>query len=56
MAKKTARIKIHLKCGDCKQQNYTTSRNKMLEKKLALEKFCQHCGKHTAHTEVKKLK
>jgi len=56
MAKKISRIKIHLKCSECKEQNYTTTRSKTLEKKLELKKFCRHCKKHTTHTEVKKLK
>jgi len=56
MAKKTARIKVHLKCGECGEQNYTTSRNKLLEDKLELKKFCKRCGKHTLHKEEKKLK
>jgi len=56
MAKKTTRIKIHLKCSECGKQNYTTSRNKQLEKKLELKKFCKRCGKRTLHIEEKKLK
>jgi large subunit ribosomal protein L33 len=56
MAKKGLRIKIHLKCKECGEQNYTTSRNKDLKKKLELKKYCPRCGKHTVHVEEKKLK
>ena len=45
---------IHLSCGDCKRQNYTTSKNKKNTKeKLELKKFCPFCRKHTAHKEQK---
>jgi len=56
MATKTARIKIHLKCKECGEQNYTTSRNKDQKEKLELKKYCQRCRKHTLHVEEKKLK
>jgi len=56
MAKKISRIKIHLKCKNCGEQNYTTSRNKDQKEKLALKKYCKRCRKHTLHVEEKRLK
>jgi large subunit ribosomal protein L33 len=43
---------ISLSCEACKGKNYTTSKNKKNNpSKLALKKFCPHCGKHTVHKE-----
>jgi len=56
MAKKNLRVKIHLKCKECGEQNYTTARHRDMKEKLMLKKYCKRCGKHTEHIEVKKLK
>ncbi|MBI2405755.1 50S ribosomal protein L33 [Candidatus Microgenomates bacterium] len=56
MAKKGARQLIALVCQVCKNQNYTTEKNKTnTEKKLTLRKYCRHCRKHTEHRESQKL-
>jgi large subunit ribosomal protein L33 len=48
------RIIVHLKCTECKNKNYTTTRNRKNSKgKLELKKFCPTCGKHTLHKESK---
>ena len=53
------RIKITLRCNECKQRNYNTMKNKKnnpdrLEMdKLELNKYCPFCKKHTVHTETK---
>ncbi|OGP19233.1 MAG: 50S ribosomal protein L33 [Deltaproteobacteria bacterium GWB2_65_81] len=45
---------ITLACGDCKNRNYTTTKNKKTTPdKLELKKFCPTCRKHTAHKETK---
>jgi large subunit ribosomal protein L33 len=45
---------ITLQCGDCKNRNYTTSKNKKKHtERLETRKFCNTCRKHTAHKEVK---
>ena len=45
---------ITLQCSECKQKNYTTTKNKKLQKdKIELKKFCKFCRKHTIHKEVK---
>ncbi|MBI5097052.1 MAG: 50S ribosomal protein L33 [Nitrospirota bacterium] len=45
---------ITLACTDCKNRNYSTTKNKRnTQDKLELKKFCPSCRKHTAHKEVK---
>jgi large subunit ribosomal protein L33 len=45
---------ITLACVDCKNRNYTTTKNKKTTPdKLELKKFCPSCRKHTAHKETK---
>ena len=48
------RIKITLRCNECKQRNYNTMKNKKnTPDKLELNKYCPFCKKHTDHTETK---
>ncbi len=45
---------VILACGECKERNYTSSRNKKtMTERLEKVKFCPHCRKHTAHKETK---
>ena len=45
---------ITLACTDCKNRNYTTTKNKKTTPdKLELKKFCSCCRKHTNHKETK---
>ena len=45
---------ITLACVDCKNRNYTTTKNKKTTPdKLELKKFCSTCRKYTAHKETK---
>jgi ribosomal protein L33, bacterial type len=54
MAKVGARIKIVLRCTDCKQRNYVTNKNKKnTPDRLERNKFCPFCRKHTVHAETK---
>jgi large subunit ribosomal protein L33 len=56
MAKKEQREMLALICSVCKSQNYITNRNKLnTPEKLALNKYCRHCRKHTLHKENTKL-
>lgn len=56
MAKKEQRELLALVCTVCKNQNYITKRNKLnTPEKLALQKYCRHCRKHTQHKETNKL-
>ncbi len=45
---------ILLQCTECKNKNYSTTKNKKnVTDKLNLKKYCRHCRKHTAHKETK---
>ena len=48
------RDNITLQCGECKRRNYATTKNKKkTTERLELNKYCNHCRKHTAHKETK---
>jgi len=54
MAKKGARIIVTLACQECKNQNYTTEKNKTNSPDLLeFKKYCKHCRKVTLHKEIK---
>ncbi len=45
---------ITLGCTDCKQRNYTSTKNKRkTPQKLEFKKFCPFCRAHTLHKETK---
>jgi large subunit ribosomal protein L33 len=45
---------ITLQCTECKQRNYTTTRNKKQNQtKLEIKKYCPFERKHTLHKETK---
>ena len=45
---------ITLQCGDCKNRNYTTTKNKKkTTERLEMSKYCRFCRKHTSHKESK---
>jgi large subunit ribosomal protein L33 len=44
---------ITLQCGECKERNYSTTKNrKTTPDRLEMKKFCRRCRKHTPHKEV----
>ena len=45
------RVKITLRCNECKQRNYNTMKNS--PDRLEMNKYCPFCRKHTVHTETK---
>lgn len=48
------RVGISLSCEDCKQRNYTTTKNKKNNPdRIELKKYCPFCKKHTPHKESK---
>ena len=53
MAKAGNRVKITLRCSECKQRNYNTNKNKRTSRRLELNKYCPFCRKHTVHNETK---
>ncbi|MEI6154211.1 MAG: 50S ribosomal protein L33 [Deltaproteobacteria bacterium] len=45
---------ITLACTECKNRNYTTTKNKQkTPDRLEIKKFCKSCKRHTAHRETK---
>lgn len=45
---------VVLACEDCKERNYTTTKNKKTNKeRLELKKYCPRCKAHTSHKETK---
>jgi len=49
------RENIQFECTECKQQNYTSNKDKKQNPdRLEFKKFCRFCRKHTAHKEMKK--
>ena len=45
---------ITLQCGDCKNRNYTSTKNKKKNQDLLeIKKFYPTCRHHTVHKEVK---
>ncbi|MEN8231054.1 MAG: 50S ribosomal protein L33 [Thermodesulfobacteriota bacterium] len=45
---------ITLGCTECKNRNYTTTKNKKsTPNKLEFKKYCRFCRTHTLHKETK---
>jgi len=45
---------ITLECTDCKERNYTTTKNKRKHpERVEFQKFCPRCGHQKAHKESK---
>ncbi|MBN2829639.1 MAG: 50S ribosomal protein L33 [Candidatus Cloacimonetes bacterium] len=45
---------IILECQECKNRNYTTTKNKRKHPdRLELKKFCPTCRKHTNHKQTR---
>ncbi|MCB5247082.1 MAG: 50S ribosomal protein L33 [Candidatus Cloacimonetes bacterium] len=43
---------IILACEECKNRNYTTTRNKRKHpNRMEIKKFCPSCRKHTLHKQ-----
>ena len=54
MAKKADRIIITLACTECKERNYTSTKNKRNDPaRLELDKYCPRCRQHRPHRETK---
>jgi large subunit ribosomal protein L33 len=45
---------ITLQCTECKERNYTTTKNKKkTPDRLEFKKFCPRCRTHNPHRETK---
>lgn len=55
MASKQDRVSLTLKCTECGEENYLTSKNKKNNPdRLEKMKYCPRCQKKTLHREKKK--
>ncbi|MCD8204176.1 MAG: 50S ribosomal protein L33 [Coprobacillus sp.] len=51
---KQDRIAITLKCTECGEENYLTSKNKKHNsERIEMKKYCPRCQKKTLHREKK---
>lgn len=49
-----ARDIITLQCTECKERNYTTTKNKKtMTGRLEIKKYCPRCRSHALHRETK---
>ena len=47
-----ARIIITLSCTDCRERNYTSSKNRRNDtQRIELKKYCSRCHGHKVHRE-----
>jgi large subunit ribosomal protein L33 len=54
MAKKENRVVVTMACTDCKERNYTTTKNRKNDsQRIEFKKYCRRCRKHTLHREAK---
>ena len=54
MAKAGNRVKITLRCSECKQRNYNTTKNKRnTTERQERDQYGPFCRKHTVHNETK---
>lgn len=45
---------ITMECTECKNRNYTTTKNRQNNRdRLELKKYCKFCQQHTLHRETK---
>ncbi|MFC1896960.1 50S ribosomal protein L33 [Chloroflexota bacterium] len=55
MARKTeARVILHLACTECKEETYTTTKNRRNDpQRLELKKYCPRCHTYRLHRETR---
>jgi large subunit ribosomal protein L33 len=56
MARKSAdaRQLLTLQCGECRERNYTTEKNRRNDpQRVELRKYCSRCRGHKTHREVR---
>lgn len=45
---------ITFQCTECKEKNYTSTKNrKTTPDRIEMKKFCPRCRKHQPHKEIK---
>ncbi|MCT4611979.1 MAG: 50S ribosomal protein L33 [Clostridia bacterium] len=47
-------VQVTLECTECKNRNYSTTKNKKtIPERMELKKYCKFCKKSTVHKETK---
>ena len=48
------RDQITLECTECKERNYSTTKNKRTHpQRVEYKKYCRRCNSHTPHKETR---
>jgi len=48
------RDQITLECTECKERNYSSTKNKRLHpQRVEFKKYCPRCNKHRVHKETR---
>jgi large subunit ribosomal protein L33 len=48
------RDQITLECTECKERNYSTTKNKRMHpQRVEYKKYCPRCNSHTTHKETR---
>lgn len=54
MARKGDRVVVTLACEQCRERNYTTTKNRRNDSgRMALNKYCRRCRAHQLHRETR---
>ena len=54
MEVESLRTRITLACTECKQRNYSTTKDKKtMPDRMEIKKYCKFCKAHTLHKETK---
>ncbi len=54
MARKEDRVVVEMACTECRNRNYTTTKNRRNDPdRMELRKFCPRCRGHRQHREAR---
>jgi large subunit ribosomal protein L33 len=54
VARKEDRVVVEMACTDCRERNYTTTKNRRNDAdRIELRKFCPRCRGHKLHREAR---
>ena len=54
MARRGDRVVVTLACDQCRERNYTTTKNRRNDSgRLSLNKYCRRCRAHQLHRETR---
>jgi large subunit ribosomal protein L33 len=54
VARKEDRVVVEMACTECRERNYTTTKNRRNDAdRIELRKFCRRCRGHKLHREAR---